>query len=120
MKTWPQLNAYSQYEQLRSLIMRGFAAILESFNLGVGQDAALACGKALIMERLMQPPNEIQKQFLSLTANEPLGPKIELTPQRLVLLKALLQETLSTEDWNKIAKAAAEQVHQQVMLLIAA
>lgn len=120
MKSWPQVQSYSQYEQLRSLVLRGFAAVVGECNLGIGQEAALNCGKPLVMERLKQPPADVQEQLLQLIEGEPLGPRVELTPERLTALKALFQQTLSSDDWEAIAQAAANKVQQQVIALMVA
>lgn len=120
MKTWPQLSTYSHYSQLKSLVLRGLAAVLKDCDLGVGYDAALDCAKPLIMERLIQPSTDIQNRLLKLVEGEPLGPRVELTAERLTQLKAIFKETLLSEDWQAIAKAAAAQVQHQVLDLMAA
>jgi hypothetical protein len=120
MKTWSQLQSYSQYEQLRSLVLRGFAALVEDCNVGVGKEAALNCGKPLVMERLTQPPVHVKEKILRLIEDEPLGPKVELTPERLTTLKTIFQAVFTSEDWREIAKAAADQVHHQVIALMVA
>ena len=120
MKTWPQLQTYSQYEQLRSLVLRGFAAVVEECNLGVGQAAAIQSGKILVIKRLTQPNVAIQIQLLKLVEGEPLGPKVELTSERLAALRNIFQTVLLSEDWEAIATAAAQQIQQQIMNLMVA
>ena len=119
MKTWPQLATYSHYSQLKSLVLRGLAAVLKDCNLGAGYDAALDCAKPLIMERLTQPSTGIQNRLLKLIEGEPFGPRVELTTERLTQLKVIFKGTLLSEDWQAIANAATTQVHQQVMNLVA-
>ena len=120
MKTWPQLATYSHYSQLKSLVLRSLAAVLKDCNLGAGYDAALDCAKPLIMERLTQPSTDIQNRLLKLVEEEPLGPRVELTEERLTQLKVIFKETLLSEDWQAIAKAAAAEVQHQVLDLIVA
>ena len=115
MKTWPQLATYSHYVQLKSLVLRGLAAVLKGCNLGAGYDAALDCAKPLIMERLTQPSADIQNRLLKLVEGEPFGPKVELRAERLAQLKVIFKETLLSEDWQAIAKASAAEVQQQVL-----
>jgi hypothetical protein len=120
MKTWPELYTYSHYEPLRSIVLRGFAAILQEGNLGGGYDeAASTCGKPLVMERLSQPTDEIKARLLGLMDVEHFGPKVELTPERLEVVRAVLKVVLTAADWGAIAQAAADQVQQQVMALAA-
>ena len=120
MKTWPQLATYSHYSQLKSLVLRGLAAVLKDCNLGAGYDAALDCAKPLIMERLTQPSTDIQNRLLKLVGGEPFGPRVELTEERLTRLKVIFKETLLSEDWQAIANAAAAEVQHQVLDLMAA
>lgn len=118
MKPWPQLATYSHYSQLKSLVLRGVATVLKDCNLGAGYDAALDCAKPLIMERLIQPSTDIQNRLLKLVEGAPLGPRVELTAERLIQLKAIYKEILLSEDCQKIAKAA--EVQHQVLDLMAA
>lgn len=120
MKTWSQLPSYSHYAQLKSLVLRGLAAMIRDCNLGVGYDAALDCAKPLVMERLTQTSIGIQTRLLKLIDGEVLGPRVELTAERLNQLKAIFKETLTSEDWQAIAQAAAAQVQHQVLDLMAA
>lgn len=120
MKTWPELETYSHYMQMRSLILRGFDAILRESNLGVAYQAASDCGKNLVFERFFEPGDAVKAQLLALVAGEKLGPRVELTSERSAVIRSVLQELLTAEDWAKIAQAAAQQVQQQVMAIHAA
>jgi hypothetical protein len=115
MTSWPRLETYSEFEQLRSLVLRGFKAIVVDLNLGVGQSAALSCGKPIVMARLQDATTNIQDQLLSLVVGEPLGPRVELTTERQIVVTAVLREVLTVEDWLAIGLAAAAQVQQRVM-----
>jgi hypothetical protein len=120
MQTWPELYTYSHYEQLSSLVARGFAAVLKEGDLtGTAYEAALASGKRLLKERLMLPTDEVKEQLLGLMDVTHFGPPLELTPERLAVLRSVFREVLSAEDWRLIAQATAAQVEQQVMALVA-
>jgi hypothetical protein len=110
MTTWPELSTYTHYMQLRSLMLRGFDAILREADLGVGYQAASDCGKTLVFERFFEPGTETKARLLALVAGENLGPRVELTAERSAVIRAVLQEVLTAEDWEKIAQAAAQQV----------
>lgn len=115
MKTWSELPTYSHYMQVRSLVLRGFDAILREGNLGVGYQAASDCGKTLVYERFFEPGEAVKARLLALVGGELLGPPPEMTSERLAVARLVLQEVLTAEDWEKIAQAAAQQVQQQVM-----
>ncbi len=72
------------------------------------------------MERLTQPSIDIQTHLLKLVEGEPLGPRIELTTERLTQLKVIFKETLSSGDWQAIAQAATAQIQHQVLNLMVA
>ena len=117
MKTWPQLSVYDHYMQVRSLVLRGFAAMIREANLGVGQDAAISCGKQLVFERMMSASVDVQGQVLALIDWTVIGPKTELTPQRMTVLKTVFREVMTETDWGEIANAATRKIQQQVMTL---
>jgi hypothetical protein len=120
MKTWPELPTYSHYMQLRSLVLRGFAAMLRDTCSGDIYDAASNCGKPLVFDRLFTPTNDIKATLLALVEGENLGPQVELTPERSAIVRTVLQQVLTTADWSAIAQAAAAQAERQVMKLAAA
>lgn len=115
MKTWPELPTYSHYMQIRSLVLYGFATILREVCSCDVYEAASNCGKPLVFERLFEPGDEVKIQLLALVKGEKLGPRVELTRERLAVVRAVLQQVLTAEDWKAIAQAAANQVQQQVM-----
>ncbi len=117
MKTWPQLSVYDHYMQVRSMVLRGFAALLREANLGVGHEPALKCGKPLVFERMMSASTGVQARVLALIDWNYIGPKTELTPHRMAILKAVFHEVMTDDDWQQIANAATRQIQQQVMTL---
>lgn len=119
MKTWPELWSYSHYEQLRSIVLRGFIAMLKDGNLGVGYEAAVACGRPIVMERLHLPSDEVKIRLLALMDETQFGPPLEMTEERLEVVRSVLVEILTAEDWSIIGRAAAAQVERQVIALAA-
>jgi hypothetical protein len=119
MKTWPELPTYSHYMQIRSLVLRGFAAILREACSGDIYEAASNCGKPLVFNRLFTPNDDIKATLLALVEGEKLGPQVELTPERSAIIRTVLQQVLTAADWSAIAQAAAAQAERQVMKLAA-
>jgi hypothetical protein len=119
MKTWPELFTYSHFEQLRSIVLRGFMAMLQDQDLGAGHSAAFACGKPIVMERLTLPSDAVKTQLLGLMDELHFGPPLEMTEERLVGVRSVVQQVLTAADWGAIAQAAASQVERQVMALVA-
>jgi hypothetical protein len=115
MTSWPRLETYCEFEQLRSLVLRGFKAIVVEMELGVGQAAALSCGKPIVMARLQDVPIAVQDRLLALVVDEPLGPRVELTAERQGVVTEVVRSVLTAEDWLAIALAAAAQVQRRVM-----
>jgi hypothetical protein len=110
MKTWPELFTYLHYDRLRSLVFRGFAALLLDEDRGDDYEAALAFGKPLVMERLTLPTAEIKAQLLALVETELFGFPVELTPDRLAVLRSVFREVLTQEDWLAIGQAGQRQI----------
>lgn len=108
MTTWPRLETYSEFEQLRSLVLRGFKAIVEDLDLGQGQAAALSYGKPIVMARLQATTTAIQDRLLGLVEGESLGPRVELTTERRDVVEAVVRDVLRIEDWVAIGMAAAQ------------
>lgn len=107
MTTWPELPTYPHYMQLRSLVLRGFDAILREADLGVGYQAASDCGKTFVFERFFEPGDGVKGQLLALVEGEKLGPRVELTAERSAVLRAVLQTVLRAEDWEAILRSLA-------------
>jgi hypothetical protein len=116
MTTWPRLETYSEFEQLRSLVLHGFKAIVVDLDLGQCQAAALSCGKpvtkccesSIVMARLQNATTAIQDRLLGLVEGEPLGPRVELTTDRREAVATVVREVLRIEDWVAIGMAAAQ------------
>ncbi|MEO0769353.1 MAG: hypothetical protein AAFY72_07950, partial [Cyanobacteria bacterium J06649_4] len=60
---------------------------------------------------------DVQGQVLALIDWTVIGPKTELTPQRMAVLKTVLREVMTEADWGQISNAATRQIQQQVMTL---
>mgnify|MGYP001796866374 CR=1 FL=1 len=118
MKTWPGLVFLSEFAEVRSLVLRGFAQMIRDGNLGIGQEAAVECGKHLVYERMMQASTVVQELILELVDWENRGLREPLTDEQMTVLKGAFREVLTDEDWDEIATAAARQVQQQVMALV--
>jgi hypothetical protein len=119
MKTWPELWTYSHYEQIRSIVLRGFIAMLKDGNLGAGYEAAVVCGRPIVMERLSLPNEDVKTRLLGLMDETQFGPPLEMTEERLGVVRSVLVEVLTVEDWGAIGRSAAAQVERQVIGLAA-
>ncbi|HBE18172.1 MAG TPA: hypothetical protein DEG17_01210 [Cyanobacteria bacterium UBA11149] len=104
---------YSNFIQLRQLVMGGLKELLAESNLGVGMVAAMTCGQKLLSERLENCSFEVQEQLWTMLT-EKLGSR-EVSPSNRIQLRSLLCELLTREDWDKIATAAGDCVQQQVI-----
>ncbi len=100
MLTWPELYTYSHFEQLRSIVLRGFVAMLKDSDLGAGYGAAFACGKPIVMERLSLPPDDVKSQLLGLMDELHFGPPLEMTEERLLGVRSVLRQVLTAADWG--------------------
>lgn len=107
---------YSHFARLRSILMREFQELLADWNLGIGSEAALACGRALLMERLQHPTLEVQEQLSAVLEEDLASPQGEERPKPLrAEVKELLRNVLTQADWELIAASAGNSVQKQVM-----
>jgi hypothetical protein len=96
--------------------MREFKELLADWNLGIGFEAALACGRELLMERLQDPDPEVQEQLLAVLEEDLASPQREERPKPFRAgLRDLLREVLTQADWESIAASAGNGVQKQVM-----
>ena len=65
----------------------------------------------------MGASTNVQQQVLALIDWEVIGPKTELTQQRMTVLKTVFREVMTQADWGEIANSATRQIQQQVMTL---
>lgn len=107
---------YSQLARLRSIVIREFKELLVDWNLGVGAEAALICGRGLLMERLLHPTPEVQERLLAVLEEDLASPEGDSSSKPLRAgLQELLQEILTPEDWELIAVTAGNSVREQVI-----
>ncbi|MEQ9238679.1 hypothetical protein [Coleofasciculus sp. E2-BRE-01] len=105
---------YSQLVRLRSIVLQAFKELLADWNLGVGADAALVCGRELLMERLLHPTPNVQEQLLAVLEED-----LTTSPGDSQTLRAglpeVLRDILTPEDWERIAVTAGNYVREQVV-----
>jgi hypothetical protein len=107
---------YSQLARLRSIVIREFKELLVDWNLGVGAEAALICGRGLLMERLLHPTPEVQERLLAVLEEDLANPEGDSSSKPLRAgLQELLQGILTPEDWELIAVTAGNSVREQVI-----
>lgn len=105
---------FARLLELRSLIMGEFLKLLASWDLGAGMEAAVACGRQLLMERLLHPSLEAQQQILAMLSQE-LTAEGETTKKDGSELRFLVRSILTHSDWDAIAEAAANAIREQVL-----
>ena len=108
---------YSHFARLRSIVMGELSRLLAEWNLGVGTEAALACGRSLLMERLQNPAPELQEQLLTVLEEDLATPQGDGSGPQAARsgLQQLLRNILTPEDWELIAVAAGNCVREQVV-----
>ena len=92
---------YSQFARLRSIVMREFKELLADWNLGVGVEAALACGRKLLMERLQNPASDVREHLLAVLEENLASRQQDSTSKPVRAgLRELLKRVLTREDWE--------------------
>ncbi|MGG6284784.1 hypothetical protein ACQ4M3_24645 [Leptolyngbya sp. AN03gr2] len=106
---------FQQVRQFQAIVLAEFQALLEELNLGIGKNAAFACGRNLVIERLMNPTAEIQEKLWTVLQEKKVGAEASQSEEIRTEINAILKNALTQEDWTKIAAAAAESVRDQVL-----
>jgi hypothetical protein len=102
-------------QRLQAVVLKEFQNVLGEWNLGAATDAAIACGQPLLLKRFQTLSPEIQQQLwdaleaLSSSEESP----AEVSPN--VVIRRVLENQLTDEDWSAIAAAAANAIHQQIL-----
>ncbi len=106
---------FQQVRQLQAIVLAEFKALLEELNLGIGKDAAFVCGQRLVIDRLANPPGEIQEQLRMLSQEKVTVLEPIQSRQFKLEVQTIIRNSLTQEDWIQIAGAAAESVRNQVL-----
>lgn len=107
-------SGFSDFFELRSVIISEFLKLLASWNLGAGMEAAVECGRQLLLQRLLAPSPEVQERLLAMYSQE-LAAQPRISENERSELRFLLRSILTESDWEAIATAAASAIREQVM-----
>lgn len=104
---------FVRIRRLQKWVGRELANLLTEMNLGVGMEAALACGRRIVIDRLAEPSLEVQQELWTvLDLYEAQGADRAGLSERV---RQVVEQTLTADDWGAIAKAAADSVQAQVL-----
>ena len=107
-------SGFADFFELRSVIISEFLKLLASWNLGAGMEAAVECGRQLLLQRLLDPSPEVQERLLAIWPQE-LTAQPRISENERSELRFLLRSILTESDWEAIATAAASAIGEQVM-----
>ncbi|OUC15197.1 MAG: hypothetical protein B0A82_08195 [Alkalinema sp. CACIAM 70d] len=104
---------FTRIRRLQKWVVRELANLLTEMNLGIGLEAALACGRKIVLDRLAQPPLEVQQELWTVLDLDDLqeADRTHLNEK----VRQVVEQTLTADDWGEIAKAAADSVQAQVL-----
>jgi hypothetical protein len=105
-------EGFMRMKQIQSIVARELRRWLTELNLGIGTDAALACARKIVLERLTNPSVEIQTTLESVMDTEEFMARLPLPADVQADVRVLLQQAITAEDWEAIAQAASQSVHR--------
>lgn len=105
-----QAAAAMRKVRLQSMVLSDLAELIQSVNLGVGTEAAIAEGRRRIRQRLAHLTDTEQAYFNALVDEDQLQPSDK--PLR-AQLKSVIHSLLSTSDWSAIGQAATDIIQNQ-------
>lgn len=109
------LEYFQQMKGLQSMVLEEFQTLLCEWNLGVGTEAAIACGCALLLQRFQTLSPEMQQQLWHCFEKSQSASESQVVTSSALVIREILQVTLLENDWKAIAQAAATAVQHQVL-----
>ncbi len=89
------------------MVLSDLAELIQSVNLGMGTEAAIAEGRRRIRQHLTELTDEQQAYFDALVDEDQLQ---SLDKPLRAQLKSVVHSLLSASDWNAIGQAATDKI----------
>jgi hypothetical protein len=105
-------EGFKQIQQVQTLLSRTLHQLLLGIGLGLGHNAALRCGKQLLFAHLQTPSPEQQDYLRQALELEARGDSRSIVDEHL---QQLIRDLLSPGEWEAIAIAASEGLHQKMV-----
>jgi hypothetical protein len=106
---------FASMRRLQAIVTRELRDLLTELNLGVGTEAALICGKEIIMGRLAEPGINIQEQLWAILKEDEATKGTDAPQPLRAELKSILFEMMTPPDWETIAQAASQSIHRHLI-----
>jgi hypothetical protein len=89
---------FTRIRRLQKWVVRELANLLTEMNLGVGLEAALACGRKIVIDRLAEPPLEVQQELWTIVDlyNAQEADRAGLSER----VRQVVEQVLTADDWG--------------------
>jgi hypothetical protein len=84
-------------------------------NLGIGTEAAFACARKIMMERLAEPEVSIQEQLWAVLEEDEATQGTDAPKPLRAGVKSIIYQVMTEADWEAIVQAVSQSVHRHVI-----
>jgi hypothetical protein len=102
-------------KRLQGIVARELRDLLAELNLGIGTEAAFACARKIVMERLAEPEVGIQEQLWAVLEEDEVTKGTDAPKPLRAGVKRIVFQVMNEADWEAIAQAASQSVHRHLI-----
>jgi hypothetical protein len=102
-------------KRLQGIVARELRDLLAELNLGVGTEAAFACARKIVMERLAEPEVSIQEQLWAVLEEDEATQGTDAPKPLRAGVKSIIYQVMTEADWEAIVQAVTQSVHRHLI-----
>jgi hypothetical protein len=102
-------------KRLQGIVARELRDLLAELNLGIGTEAAFACARKIMMERLAEPEVSIQEQLWAVLEEDEATQGTDAPKPLRAGVKSIIYQVMTEADWEAIVQAVSQSVHRHLI-----
>jgi hypothetical protein len=102
-------------KRLQGIVARELRDLLAELNLGIGTEAAFACARKIMMERLAEPEVSIQEQLWAVLEEDEATQGTDAPKPLRAGVKSIIYQVMTEADWEAIVQAVSQSVHSHLI-----
>jgi hypothetical protein len=102
-------------KRLQRIVARELRDLLADLNLGIGTEAAFACARKIVMDRLAEPEVSIQEQLWAVLEEDEATQGTDVAKPLRAGVKSVIYQVMTEADWEAIVQAVTQSVHRHLI-----
>jgi hypothetical protein len=102
-------------KRLQGIVARELRDLLAELNLGIGTEAAFACARKIMMDRLAEPEVSIQEQLWAVLEEDEATQGTDAPKPLRAGVKSIIYQVMTEADWEAIVQAVSQSVHKHLI-----